>query len=113
MSGSFPRARHRLRPKTRALMTRLPVTRRRPRSRFPPSQAWQSKNSGASKTPTRDGAGEHARPAEILRYPIGQERRQDRQGDLDAWITNPAPQPQHQPADADSPEYFADNNRGE
>ena len=47
---------------------------------------------------------QHARAAEMLRRPEGDERRQNRKRDLDARVTHPAPQPQHQPTDADPPD---------
>ena len=44
----------------------------------------------------------------MFRRPIGEERGEERQRDLDARIVDPAPQPQHQPADADAPDDLAD-----
>jgi hypothetical protein len=43
----------------------------------------------------------------MLGWPIGQERRQNRERDLDARIMDPAPQTQYQPTDADTPDDFA------
>ena len=56
---------------------------------------------------------QHARAAQILRRPIGDERRQDRQHDLDARFVHPMAQAQHHPADADAPENLTHNDRGE
>ena len=49
----------------------------------------------------------------MLGRPIGEKRRQHRERDLDRRIVHPAPQPQHQPADADAPEDFADDDGNE
>ncbi len=57
--------------------------------------------------------GEHAGAAQMFGRPIGKERRQNRERDLDARIMNPAPQTQHQPTDSDSPEDFASDDRRE
>ena len=56
--------------------------------------------------------GEHARPAQILGRPIGEEWCQDRERDLDARVADPAPQPQHHPTNADPPEKLAGENGG-
>ena len=49
----------------------------------------------------------------MLGRPIGEERRQNRERDLDARIADPAPQPQHQPTDRDPPENFPRHDGGE
>src|ERR1700674_5008991 len=49
----------------------------------------------------------------MLRWPIGKERRQDGERDLDARIVDPTPQTQHHPSNPDSPENFAGDDRGE
>jgi hypothetical protein len=41
------------------------------------------------------------------------QRRHDRERDLDARIVDPASQPQHHPTNADSPNNFAGDYRGE
>jgi hypothetical protein len=56
---------------------------------------------------------EHAGTAQVLRGPIGQEWREDRERDLDARVRDPSTQPQYQPSDADAPDDFADDDRGE
>ena len=56
---------------------------------------------------------QHAGAAEMLRRPEGDVWRQDRKGDLDARVSDPAPEAQHQPADADPPHEFAGDDRAE
>ena len=56
---------------------------------------------------------EHARAADRLGRPVGEERGQHRKRDLDAGIADPAAQPQHEPADADPPGDLADDDRRE
>jgi hypothetical protein len=56
---------------------------------------------------------EHAGTAEVFRRPIGNERREHRQHDLDARIVDPTPHSQHEPTDADAPEDFAGDDRCE
>ena len=53
---------------------------------------------------------QHAGAAEMLRRPEGEVWRQDRKGDLDARVSDPAPEAQHQPADADPPHELADDD---
>jgi len=43
----------------------------------------------------------------MLGRPIGQKWRQNREGNLDARIADPAPQAQDQPANSDAPDDFA------
>ena len=62
--------------------------------------------------PGRHG-GQNARAAEMLRHPKGEERRQDREQDLDHRLVDPPPQAQHHPADADAPQDLADEDGGE
>ena len=47
--------------------------------------------------------GQHAGAAELFGRPVGDERRQDREHDLDAGIADPTAQAKHEPSDADSP----------
>ena len=49
----------------------------------------------------------------MLRHPIGEIGRHQRQGDLDPRIACPVTQPQRQPADADSPDDLADHDERE
>ena len=51
--------------------------------------------------------------AEIFGRPIRDERREQRQRDLDARIADETPQPQHEPADYNAPDYFSDDNHRE
>ena len=74
--------------------------------------ADQPKPVPAHVEPRRDGR-QHSGPAELLRRPIGEERRQDRKRDFDARVADPAPQSQHQPTDPDSPQDFTCNDDDE
>ena len=78
----------------------------------PGGGADQAKAVPADVEPGSDGC-EHAGAAEMLGRPIGEKRRQHRERDLDRRIVHPAPQAQHQPADADTPEDFADDDGDE
>jgi hypothetical protein len=49
----------------------------------------------------------------MLGRPIGEKRCQHRERDLDRRIVDPPAQAQHQPADADAPEDFADDDGNE
>ena len=55
--------------------------------------------------------GEHAGAAKLLGRPIGHERREDREHDLDAGIADPAAQAKQEPADADTPHDLACDDR--
>src|SRR5271156_309480 len=62
---------------------------------------------------SRGDGGQHAGAAQVLRWPVGNERRQHGEQDLDARVADPAAQTQHQPAGGNAPEDLADHNGDE